>query len=137
MRNIQYIAVHCTATQPSATVESIKKYWKEVKGWETVGYHFLIEANGNVNELLPIKDISNGVQGFNSCSINVCYIGGIDEKGNPKDTRTPEQKQSLINVLRKLKTEFPKAIIQGHYQFPNVAKACPSFNAKKEYEYIK
>jgi N-acetylmuramoyl-L-alanine amidase len=31
---------------------------------------------------------------------------------------------------------FPNAIIQGHKDFPNVAKACPSFDAKAEYKNI-
>jgi len=40
----------------------------------------------------------------------------------------------LTDLLTKLKKEFPKAIIQGHRDFPNVKKACPSFNAKEEYK---
>lgn len=98
------------------------------------GYHFITKADGEVVNLLPIEQVSNGVKGYNSVSINVCYIGGIDEKGKPKDTRTPAQKESLLKVLRQLKKQFPNAQIQGHRDFPNVAKACPSFDAKTEYK---
>ena len=136
MRNIKYLAVHCTATAETAKVENIQKYWREHLGWTMPGYHFIILANGEIVELLSIDKVSNGVAGFNSVTINICYIGGIDKDNKPKDTRTPAQKKSLIEVLKKLKKQFPKAIIQGHKDFPKVKKACPSFDAKEEYKNI-
>ena len=134
MRNIKFIAVHCTATAQTATVENIQKYWREHLGWQMPGYHFIIKANGEIVRLLDIEKVSNGVKGFNSETINISYIGGVDFKNNPKDTRTPEQKANLLKLLREMKTKFPKAIIQGHRDFPNVKKACPSFDAKNEYK---
>jgi N-acetylmuramoyl-L-alanine amidase len=83
---------------------------------------------------LDISLVSNGVKGFNSETINISYIGGVDEKNNPKDTRTDAQKATLLRLLKELKTKFPKTIIQGHRDFPNVKKACPSFDAKTEYK---
>jgi N-acetylmuramoyl-L-alanine amidase len=67
----------------------------------------------------------------------VCYIGGVDEHGIPKDTRTNAQKKSLLEILTKLKKMFPTAVIQGHRNFPNVQKACPSFDARTEYSTLK
>lgn len=136
MRQIKYIAVHCTATPQTTTVESIKHYWKTQLGWKMPGYHFLIKSNGEVVELLPIEQASNGVRGYNSQTINVCYIGGIDSKGKPIDNRTLEQKESLKQLLKQLKSRFKTAVIQGHRDFPNVKKACPSFDAKTEYQKI-
>lgn len=136
MRPIKYIAVHCTATPQTTTVESIKQYWKTHLGWKMPGYHFIIKPNGEVVQLLDIVWVSNGVKGFNSVSINISYIGGIDAKGKPLDNRTQAQKESLLKLLKRLKKDFPKAIIQGHRDFPNVKKACPSFDAKKEYSTI-
>jgi len=52
----------------------------------------------------------------------------------PKDTRTPAQKEALIKLLKELKTLYPQAEILGHRDFPDVAKACPCFNAKDEYK---
>lgn len=98
------------------------------------GYHFIIKSDGEVVNLLSIDKVSNGVKGYNSITVNVCYIGGIDEKGKPKDTRTPAQKESLLKILKQLKKQFPKAVIQGHRDFPKVVKACPSFDAKTEYQ---
>lgn len=136
MRNIKYIAVHCTATAQSATVEAIQKYWREHLGWQMPGYHFIIKSDGTVVNLLPIEKVSNGVAGFNSELINVCYIGGIDKAGKPQDNRTPAQKAAMLKLLKELKVKFPNAVIQGHRDFPKVKKACPSFDAKTEYKNV-
>ncbi|BFO64120.1 N-acetylmuramoyl-L-alanine amidase [Chryseobacterium sp. KCF3-3] len=136
MRNILYIAVHCTATAQTATVSSIQNYWKNELKWKMPGYHFIIKPDGEIVELLSTSKVSNGVAGWNSKIINISYIGGIDKNGKPLDNRTDAQKSSLLKKLKELKKQFPKAVIQGHRDFPKVAKACPSFNAKKEYENI-
>lgn len=136
MRKIKYLAVHCTATPQTTSIDSIRNYWKTNLGWKMPGYHFIIKPNGDVVNLLPIDLISNGVKGFNSETINISYIGGVDASGKPCDNRTIQQHGALENLLKDLRKKFPKAIIQGHRDFPNVKKACPSFNAKKEYENI-
>jgi hypothetical protein len=41
MRNIKYIAVHCTATPQTTSIDSIKNYWKTNLGWKMPGYHFI------------------------------------------------------------------------------------------------
>ncbi|WP_313001760.1 N-acetylmuramoyl-L-alanine amidase [Chryseobacterium gleum] len=127
------IVVHCTATQPNAKIEDIKRYWKENLKWKNPGYHYMIKADGEIVNTLPVDQVSNGVAGWNSQIINISYIGGVDKNNQPKDTRTPEQKASILKLLKELKSKFPKAKIQGHRDFPNVHKACPSFDAKKEY----
>ena len=131
MRKIKYLVAHCTATPHSTTVESIKRYWKEVKKWKQVGYHFLIEADGNVVQLAPIEKITNGVGGFNSNAIHFCYIGGLKI-----DDRTDSQKASMLALMKQHKTMFPSAKIQGHRDFPGVKKACPRFEAKIEFANI-
>lgn len=134
MRNINYIVIHCTATPQNTTIESIQKYWLEVLKWNAPGYHYIIKASGELVQLLPIDRISNGVAGYNSQCINIAYIGGIDSNSNPIDNRTPAQKEMLVKLLKQLKQQFQKAIIQGHRDFPGVKKACPSFDAKNEYK---
>jgi len=131
MREIKYLVVHCTATAQNAKVESIKRYWKDVLKWKQVGYHFIVEANGNVVQLADIKQTTNGVKGFNSNSIHFCYIGGLKS-----DDRTQAQKDALERLLKDHKAMFPNAIIQGHRDFPNVKKECPRFNAKVVYQHI-
>ena len=131
MRKIDFIAIHCTAGQPNQTTKSILDYWKNVLKWKSVGYHYLINADGSVEQLAKEYEITNGVAGFNSVSIHISYKGGIDKLGKPMDTRTEAQKKSMHNLLLSLRKRYPKAIIQGHRDFPNVKKACPSFDVKK------
>jgi N-acetylmuramoyl-L-alanine amidase len=132
MRTINHLVVHCTATPQTTTVASIQRYWRENLKWKSPGYHFLIEANGTVHNLQPINLPSNGVAGHNANSIHVSYIGGVNGQ-RAVDNRTEAQKTVLLRILTDLKKQFPRAIIQGHRDFPRVAKACPSFDAKKEY----
>lgn len=132
MRQIKFIVVHCTATPQNATIPSIQKYWRENLGWKSPGYHKIIEADGKVITLATDDKVCNGVAGFNSVSLHVSYIGGV-QGSLAKDNRTEAQKQALLQVLKEWKLKYPNAIIQGHRDFPNVKKACPSFDAKKEY----
>ena len=128
MRRIDYIVLHCTGTQPEAKITSIQRYWREVKGWKSPGYHIIIEGNGDYTMLLPFDKISNGVAGHNAHSIHVCYIGGIDRKGKAKDTRTPDQIKAMTTIVKDLQSKYPNAKVLGHRDFPKVSKACPSFD---------
>lgn len=130
MRLIKYIVVHCTATDQDATVEAIQKYWKNNRGWKNPGYHYIFDKNGNMTQLQDESKPTNGVRGYNSNSIHLSYIGGKDE-----DDRTPMQKAMMLDLIKGLRAKYPDAIIQGHRDFPNVAKACPQFDAKKEYNF--
>jgi N-acetylmuramoyl-L-alanine amidase len=130
MRKITHIVLHCAATQPNATVASIQRYWRVNLGWKSPGYHYLIDAAGTAHRLQHEDLPSNGVAGHNANSIHVSYIGGIDPKGKPKDTRTPEQLATMVRLLRELRQRYPKTRILGHRDFPGVNKACPSFDVK-------
>lgn len=129
-RDIKYLAIHCTATPHSTTIDSIKNYWRNVLKWRSPGYHSIIKPDGVVVDLLPIDKISNGVRGYNSQTINISYIGGVDSKNKPIDNRTDAQKESMIELVNKYKNLFPNIIVQGHRDFPNVKKDCPSFDVK-------
>ena len=55
--------------------------------------------------------------------------------GNPSDTRTREQKNTLLTLIKDLKLRYPKALVLGHHDL-NKHKACPCFDARAEYEGI-
>ena len=96
-RNIKYIAVHCTAGSQKTTIPALLAVFK-ARGFNAPGYHYVISADGVIHQLLGEDQVSNGVKGFNSVSINVAYIGGvISQEGVLKsvDNRTPEQKASI------------------------------------------
>lgn len=93
--------------------------------------------DGEVHICRPVHQISAHATGWNDKSIGICYEGGLNEEGQPADTRTYAQKCSLLDLLRQLKTDYPKAKILGHYQLSkSVHKACPCFDAKWEYSQV-
>lgn len=133
IRDIKYIVVHCTATRQDAKVSSIVNYWKNSLGWKNPGYHIIIKHSGEYSILKDLDHSTNGVYGYNKNSIHISYIGGVDEDLKPLDNRTKEQKEILHFIVEELQKKF-KAIVKGHRDFPNVKKACPSFDAIEEYK---
>lgn len=136
MRQINEIIVHCAATREGRdfTVEDITR-WHKARGFATIGYHYVIYRDGSIHEGRPLEQIGAHCVGHNKHSIGICYIGGCASDGKtPKDTRTSEQKEALLALLRRLKARFPNATIHGHRDF--AAKACPSFDAFREYRQL-
>jgi N-acetylmuramoyl-L-alanine amidase len=136
MREIKEIIVHCSATPEGreVTVEEITK-WHKQRGFATIGYHYVIYLDGSIHKGRPEEIVGAHCLNHNSISIGVCYIGGVQKDGKtPKDTRTEAQKASLLSLLKELKGKYPKAKIHSHKDFAN--KACPSFDATKEYSSI-
>ena len=137
MKDVLYIAVHCTSTRVNQewTVEDIDRCHK-AKNWAMIGYHWVIYQDGSIHEGRKEKYAGAHVKHYNEHAIGVCYVGGLDEKGRYADTRTPEQKAALWFLLKDLKESYPQAKIIGHRDFPNVHKRCPCFDAQKEYASI-
>ncbi len=132
-RNITRIILHCSATAEGKdfTTADIKK-WHLARGFSDIGYHYIIYRDGSIHTGRDESVIGAHCKGYNYNSIGVCYIGGCAKDGRtPKDTRTPEQKDAIIKLLKELKSRYPKATIHGHREFS--VKACPSFDARKEY----
>ena len=136
MRLVKEIIIHCSATreEQQVSVDTIRD-WHLAKGWNDIGYHFYIDLDGTINKGRDIDKMGAHCKGHNRNSIGICYCGGVEADGKtPKDTRTQEQKDSLLNVLKTLKAMYPEAVIYSHSEF--AAKACPSFDATEEYENI-
>jgi len=137
---IQYLVIHCTATPEGRKVsaDNIREWHTSPKpkgrGWRQVGYSDMVHLDGTVENLVPYNDddivdaweITNGAKGINGVSRHVVYVGGCDNKMNPKDTRTPEQLEALKQYVDKVLKLYPFIKIAGHNQF--ASKACPSFD---------
>ena len=134
MRHINEIIVHCAATPEGKhfTVADIDR-WHKKRGWSGIGYHYVIYLDGSVHKGRPVHKIGAHVRGRNRNTIGICYIGGVDKSGKKaKDTRTPAQKRAMEELIADLLDEHKDIkLVSGHNQY--AAKACPSFNAKKEY----
>lgn len=148
-RTITDIVVHCTASVAGKdlTVEDIRKIHKK-NGWADIGYHYVVRLDGRIEVGRDIDKIGSHVKGHNSHSIGVVYVGGLDANGRAKDTRTENQKNSLLNLLMMLRKLYPEARISGHRDFSvdldgngiiepkEWIKQCPCFDAKIEYRNV-
>ena len=132
-RKINLIVVHCTATIEGIdySVAEIRR-WHIKRGFSDIGYHYLIGIDGTLREGRNVNISGAHTKGYNAHSIGVCYVGGLDKNKKAKDTRTPEQKATLLRLLKDLRKMYPHASIHGHREFAN--KACPCFDAKTEYK---
>ena len=128
-----FIAIHCSATSEKQNfgAADIDK-WHRSKGWACIGYHYVIKRDGTLEEGRRESQIGAHVADWNAVSLGICLIGGIDADDHTKaeDNYTDAQWVTLKKLLKELKVRYPKAKIQGHRDFPKVAKACPCFDVK-------
>ena len=120
--NIDAIVIHCSATRAGQDVRAadIDKWHKE-RGFSEIGYHYVIDLDGSVEfgRALP-KDGAHcntaGLSGvsYNKHSIGICYVGGLDENGEPADTRTDEQKTAMHELVLRLMEKYPIVEVIGH-----------------------
>lgn len=134
MRTVTLIIVHCSATPEgqSFDFEQCRRDHIRHRGFRDIGYHFYITRNGEIHRGRPIEQIGAHCQHHNRHSVGICYEGGLDRNRHPCDTRTLEQKASLLALIRELKKLFPNALVVGHRDL-NPMKACPCFDAVAEY----
>lgn len=130
MRQIKEIIIHCSATKEGTNVPpSMIKSWHLARGFSDIGYHYVITLDGRVHVCRPENKQGAHCKGRNKHSIGICYVGGLDANGKPKDTRTNLQKQALILICRELRYKYGNIPIRGHYEFAN--KACPCFDVSE------
>ena len=154
MDKIDTIIIHCSATRAGRDVRAKDiDYMHRQKGWRMIGYNYVIDLDGTVEEGRPLtidgahcsaKD-KNGVS-YNRHSIGICYVGGLTTKGQPGDTRTAAQRKALRTLIGRLVAAYPIREILGHrdtspdrngdgeIEPAEWIKSCPCFDAREEYK---
>lgn len=147
MRRIDEIIIHCSDSPEGRNdkAEDIRK-WHKQRGFNDIGYHYVIDLDGTVEQGRPIEQAGAHCTGHNAHSIGICYIGGaywrdgVNAKGKPikgkdgktvllpKDTRTVLQRIAMKELVAQLREQFPEATVHGHREFAN--KACPCFDVE-------
>ena len=157
LKSVKLLVIHCVANPCNRpfSVENLIACGEAKYG--QCSYHYYVRRNGDVIPLLPETVQGVHARHYNYCSLGIVYEGGLDENGQPADTRTEAQKHSLYELLKELTAEYPDARIIGHCelpkqrvpielvlnwpsrdgsrqsQLPHVAKRCPCFPASIEY----
>ncbi len=124
------LVVHCSATKPDLDIGTYEiRQWHLAQGWEDIGYHYVIRRSGVIEVGRMERLIGSHAEGHNSDSVAVCLVGGVGASGVPEANYTAGQLASLRKLLTDLTQRYPKVTVQGHRDYPAVAKACPSFDA--------
>ena len=127
---VRYLILHCSATRCNCdyTVKQLMRDHK-ARGFQTIGYHFYIRKDGTLTQHRRLLEVGAHCRPFNRCSIGICYEGGLNKKGCPADTRTPQQIERMRELLQILHKLFPHAVVRGHRDMPGtVPKGCPCFD---------
>lgn len=145
MRAINLIVIHCSATcEDRAFTEQALEASHRLRGFDGTGYHFYVRRDGRILTTRPVSREGVHVRGYNAHSIGICYEGGLDRYGNPKDTRTEWQRHSLRVLVRALLQDYPGSGVVGHRDLsPDLngngevepmewTKQCPCFDVGKE-----
>lgn len=139
MNHPKEIYVHCTATpegRPVSVADIRKWHTSPPLNWSDIGYHRVVDLSGiahNGRDLDRDGDVEEHVgahaYGHNRGSLGIVYVGGIDAVTfKPKDTRTPEQRETLFQEVLGWMRKYgiPPEKVKGHYEV-EPKKACPSF----------
>ena len=129
---VKYLTIHCAATPEGRDVKAATINEWDIAKFGQVSYHHVVELDGTVVRTLPDDTKGAHVGGANTGNIGICYVGGCDKRMNPKDTRTDAQKAALRQLVDTYKVKYPGIIVRGHRDWPNVKKACPSFDVKTQ-----
>lgn len=144
-RRIDTIIIHCSATKVGQdfTAADIDR-WHRERGFYGIGYHYVIRRDGKIEKGRDVALPGAHCPGWNTRSIGICYIGGLDANGQPADTRTKAQKRVLYQLIQELQRTYPSInLVLGHRDTSpdkngngviepfEYVKACPCFDVKE------
>ncbi len=129
------IVVHCSATRPEWLTTAPLQFkrteirrWHLARGWRDIGYHWLIDRDGQIAPGRPETEIGAGVEGHNRGVIHICLIGGHGSAATDPFTGnfTAAQDINLRQLISGIEVRARIGRISGHNEW--AAKACPGFN---------
>ena len=131
MLPIRHLTLHCAATPEGRNVSASAIRNIGVERFGQPSYHWVVELDGTAHRLLRDDQKGAHVGGKNTGNIGICYVGGMDAgMKKAKDTRTPQQRATLLRLIKEYIAKYPGITVRGHRDWPNVRKDCPSFDVK-------
>ncbi len=117
LKLIKQIVVHHSAMDGFTAFDYAK--WHIGQGWPGIGYHYVIEKDGNVNQTNELDTISYHTKGHNTTSIGISVSGNLSNHAPSK-----EQMDALIRLIKELKQKLGgHLIVRGHREL--AATECP------------
>jgi N-acetylmuramoyl-L-alanine amidase len=131
--DIKLITVHCSATFNGEhyDVRQIDAYHK-ARGWESCGYHYVIQPTGEIQVGRAKDKVGAHVQGNNiydgGINIGICLIG--------TDKFTLTQFTILRNLVIAIFREHGFMNLKAHYQLDKHGKTCPNIEIRDLVKWI-
>ncbi len=121
---ITTIGWHYTAVlrKNRAFITNHEAYWRDTLGWDRGGYHFYIDADGNIYQNYDYERITWGVADNNGYVVHISV-----EAGNGNDY-SPEQVAAREWLTRKIMADLniPASKVKGHWEIYNNS-SCPGY----------
>lgn len=120
MRKIRQIILHCSDSPFNHHDDiSVIKEWHLQRGFIDVGYHYFIQANGNVQKGREEAVMGAHCKGQNRDSIGICLHG--------RKEFTAKQFKSLAKLMTEIKSRYKIDRVAGHREY-EPRKTCPNFD---------
>ena len=108
----------------------IQDFHQNGRGWNDIGYHFLVDRAGNIYQGRPETVIGAHVGGANTGNIGVCLLGCYHPpEASCFQTITPESRQSIVELFSWVSDTYGQspAVLLGHRDYFGTT-ACPGDN---------
>ena len=127
-----HIVVHCADTYATMDIGAaeIRKWHVDERGWSDIGYHKVIRRDGTIEDGRDMNVSGAHAAGYNAVSVGVCLVGGRGKNNEAENNFTPQQFESLTEVLEELRGLYPDTEVLGHRDLPDVQKECPAFDVR-------
>jgi hypothetical protein len=132
---VDTIFIHCAATRPewmsrSSLADKVAEItrWHKERGWTTIGYHWVIDRDGQVAPGRPEDMVGAHVANYNRGSIGICLVGGHGANVSDEFSKnfTELQNRALRSLISDIKKRANIKYVRGHSEVAD--KACPGFN---------
>lgn len=115
---VHYIVVHHAAGD--LTAKDVHRVHLG-KGWSGIGYHYVVELDGDIHCGRPEWAVGAHVNEHNHEALGVCFSGNYETRKVMPRAQLDAGKALLADLQRR----YPNAQVRRHKDMPDNATACP------------
>jgi N-acetyl-anhydromuramyl-L-alanine amidase AmpD len=108
---VTHIIVHHSATRDTVTAEQMARYHVNELDWPGIGYHFVIAADGTIQQTNELTSISYHARQANRFSVGICFTGHFKET-IPREAQLASGGHLIAWLLQDLR--IPLENVDGH-----------------------
>lgn len=109
VERIESIVIHHSASRLETTLEDIRG-WHLERGFDDIGYHFVIESGGDIRYGRPLPQTGAHAKP-NDGRIGICLVGDNTKPGREWTTEQLLSGRRLVDALQMV---WPALAVEGH-----------------------